>query len=52
MTENLKERNIIQEHGLFQMIHEQLLDDTGNVIAVNKFYIPIEKAVIDVYSSH
>ncbi len=52
MTENLKEKSIKNESGLFQMILETILDKNGDVVAVNKFYIPIEKAVVRVFSSN
>ena len=52
MTNNLKEKEIENEQGLFQMIRENIYDVNGNVAVVNKFYIPVEKAVIKVFSSH
>lgn len=52
MTDNLQERNIENEAALFQMIHEQLIDSSGQVLAVNKYYIPIEKAIIKVYCNN
>ena len=51
-TENLKDKNIQNIESLFQMIRENILDMNGNVIAVNKFYVPIEKALIKVFSSN
>lgn len=52
MTDNLKDKEIEHAEGLFQMIREGIMDIQGNVIAVNKYYIPIEKALIKVYSSN
>lgn len=52
MTDNLEEKNIQNASGLFQMIREKIIDVNGNVIAVSKYYIPIEKAVLKVYSSN
>lgn len=52
MTENLKEKNIQNSNKLFQMLRESILDTNGKVIAVNKFYIPIEKALIKIFSSN
>lgn len=52
MTENLKDKRIQNASGLFQMIRESVLDLNGNVIAVSKFYIPVEKALIKVFSSN
>lgn len=51
-TENLTDKKIQNEQGLYQMIRESIVDDRGRVIALNKFYIPIEKALIKVYSNH
>lgn len=52
MTQNLEDKNIQNSEGLFQMIRESIADASGNVIALNKFYIPIEKALIKVFSSN
>ena len=49
-TENLTDKHIQNTEGLYQMIRESILDDSGNVIALNKFYIPIEKVLLKVYS--
>lgn len=52
ITDNLRDKNIQNSGGLFQMIRETILDASGNVVAVNKFYIPIEKALLKIYSSN
>ncbi len=52
LTENLKDKNIQNEEGLFQMIRESIMDMNGNVVVVNKFYIPIEKALLKIFSSN
>ena len=36
----------------FQMIRENIYDVNGNVAVVNKLYIPVENAVLKVFSSH
>lgn len=51
-TDNLKDKEIQNTYGLFQMIRESIMDINGNAIAVNKFYIPIEKALIKIFSSN
>lgn len=51
-TDNLEDKNIENTDGLFQMIRENIIDINGNVIAVNKFYIPIEKALLKIFSSN
>ena len=51
MTDNLQDKHIINETSYFQMIHETISDVNGNVVAVNKYYIPVEKALIKVYSN-
>lgn len=50
ITDNLQDKNIQNTEGLFQMIRESIMDANGNVIAVNKFYIPIEKALLKIFS--
>lgn len=50
LTENLVDKHIHNESGYFQMIRETIVGVGGEVVAVNKFYIPIEKAVIKVFS--
>lgn len=52
LTDNLEDKHIENSSGLFQMIRESIVDIHGNVIALNKFYIPVEKAIIKVYSTH
>lgn len=52
LTDNLKDKHIENASGLFQMIRETVLDVNGNVVAINKFYIPIEKALLKVFSSN
>lgn len=51
MTDNLEDKQIVHETDLFQMIHETISDVHGQVVAVNKYYIPIEKALLKVYSN-
>lgn len=52
MTDNLEDKEIQNASGLFQMIREAVLDVNGDVIAVTKFYIPIEKALLKIFSSN
>ena len=52
MTDNLKGKKIQNSMGMFQMIREKISDVNGNVIVVNKFYIPIEKAILKIFSSN
>lgn len=52
VTENLKDKKIENKTKWFQMIREVIYDSNGEVLVVNKFYIPIDKAKIQVYSYH
>lgn len=51
-TDNLQDKHIQNATGLFQMILERITDKNGDVILLNKFYIPIENALIKVFSSN
>lgn len=52
MSDNLKDKNIVHTTDMFQMIHETIVDMHGEVVAVNKYYIPIDRALIKIYSNH
>lgn len=52
MTDNLSNKGIENEEGLFQMIREKILDSNGEVIVVSKYYIPIEKCLLKIFSSN
>lgn len=51
-TDNLKNNRIAINNKQFQLMKESIIDKKGDVIAVNKFYIPIDKALIKVFSSN
>lgn len=51
-TDNLKDKRIENAEGLFQMIREKILDSNGDVIAVSKYYIPIERSLLKIFSSN
>lgn len=51
-TDNLKNNRIAVDNHQFQLMKESIVDRTGEVIAVNKFYIPIDKSLIKVFSSN
>lgn len=51
-TENLYNKQIKNTNRLFVLIRETIVDIGGNVILVNKFYIPIEIASIKVFSNN
>lgn len=50
LTENLKDKKIENSTKYFQMIREKLYNQNGDVLMINKFYIPITKATFHVYS--
>ncbi|MBO0439035.1 GntR family transcriptional regulator [Candidatus Enterococcus ikei] len=52
LTDNLKDKNIDAAYDLFQLVKESIVDMSGNVVAINKFYIPIEKALLKVFASN
>lgn len=51
-TENLRDKKIKNTNKLFILIRETIIDIGGNVIMVNKFYVPIEIASIKVFSNN
>jgi len=51
-TDNLKNNKIAIDNHQFQLMKESIIDKKGDVIALNKFYIPIDKALIKVFSSN
>ncbi|WP_097033369.1 GntR family transcriptional regulator [Clostridium tertium] len=51
-TENLHNKQIKNTNRLFVLIRETITDIGGDVILVNKFYIPIEIASIKVFSNN
>lgn len=51
-TENLNHKQIKNQSKLFIMIRESVIDVCGNVIMVNKFYIPIEVASVKIFSNN
>lgn len=51
-TENLHNKQMKNINKLFVLIRETIIDIGGNVILVNKFYIPIEIASIKVFSNN
>ncbi|MFF3102254.1 GntR family transcriptional regulator [Viridibacillus arvi] len=50
-TALLKDRKIENNSNVFQMIMETIIDVNGDIIAHNKYYIPVERAVLKVYRS-
>lgn len=50
LTDNLNDKNIENNTNYFQMIREKLYNLNGEVVIVNKFYIPIKKATFHIYS--